>query len=447
VSFDFAIHPKPARKRLQMSKSTLTADHTEATRIATNIHAFLNTPALWDAPPDGYHPRAYQILNVLPRDPNNAGVKSESLAQSLRILGVPARMAGIDPSPTIDRAQKTLDDLTQALKHYQSECTTWKQRAIAAEAQLSRLGRQANKNRAAIEGLTLQDAHAAWVKSLEGDPDYIKNQTNDTGIFVRRFGESTKLTDMAGRENEIQDWLREFKRPDGKVISPSRRRELRRVTLSFLKASGAEMERSLVKRPGARQLRAARGTPKALTGAQAKKVAANFDSRYFEDCFRVQVALGLRPGELITLKRSDFVTVNGVTTLTLSALGNLTLKLGPRTMVVPAPVCKIINERLKSSEIVFVYHAHGKTKDKPWPKAKNFDDKYLKALRAAGKAAGVPFEMDCRVARRTCATTLLLKGVSPKIVADILGDNLQTVLEHYAGYIAGACDPTAAAIN
>lgn len=288
---------------------------------------------------------------------------------------------------------------------------------------------------------TLSAALDAWGKTLGGDPDYVRNQKNDVGIFVKAFGESTKLTDMAGREEDLNKWLRGNKREggtrDGLPISPRRHVELRRVVISFLKASGGEVDAKLIKRPGAVKVREARGNPKALTEAQARKVAENFAEKYYEDCFRVQVALGLRPGELITLKKGDFTEVNGVMSLTLSPLG---------TLIVPQAIRKIIKDRLEVSDIVFPLKSQKvKAAGLPWRKAATFCDLYLKALSAAG--AGVQFPLDCRVARRTCATTLLAAGVAPKIVSDILGHNLQMLLEHYASVLPGQNDPSKAAIR
>lgn len=434
-------------ERVQVLKSTLTDDHDIATKIANNVYAFINTPEAWDTPPEGYHPRAYELLGLTVGDGQNAN----ALSRSLRILAAPARIAGIDPAPALKRAQQELEGLKSALKLAQQVANEWKRKAIAAEGQLAKMGRQANKARANIEGLTLEAALAAWSKTLAGDPDYVRNQKNDVGIFVKTFGESTKLTDMAGREEDLNKWLRGLKREggtrDGLPISPRRHVELRRVVISFLKASGGDIEAKLVKRPGAVKVREARGNPKALTEAQARKVAENFADKYYEDCFRVQIALGLRPGELITLKKDDFTEVNGVMALTLSPLGTLTLKGGPRTIIVPKAIRKIINDRLEKCGIVFPLKSQkSKAAGLPWRKAANFDALYLKALRVAGEAAGVPFPLDCRVARRTCATSLLAAGVAPKIVADILGHNLQMLLEHYASVLPGQNDPSKAAI-
>jgi hypothetical protein len=134
-------------------------------------------------------------------------------------------------------------------------------------------------------------------------------------------------------------------------------------------------------------------------------------------------------------------------TLSLSKLEHLTLKQGTRTIIVPKAVHSIIERRLNAGDILFPYKSKRcKEAGIPWKKAKNFDQLYLRALRAAGAAAKVPFALDCRVGRRTCATILLSKGTAPKVVADILGDNLQTVIEHYGASIPGSNDPSAAAI-
>jgi len=43
--------------------------------------------------------------------------------------------------------------------------------------------------------------------------------------------------------------------------------------------------------------------------------------------------------------------------------------------------------------------------------------------------------LDARIGRKTCATLLLAGGVPPNAVAALLGDNLPTIISHYAGVI------------
>lgn len=271
-------------------------------------------------------------------------------------------------------------------------------------------------------------------------------------MFVRTFGEDTKLTEMAGRESDINEWIRGLKRQggkrDGANISASRQVELRRVVLNLLQESGADVDGKAIKRPSIHKVRSDRGAIRFLTDTQAEAVAKNFADSYFEDCFRIQVAMGLRPDELITLKKADFSESGKMMILTLSKLQHLTLKNKSRSIIVPQKIRPIIARRLKECEIVFPHQSKRcKEVGIPWKNAKHFDKQYLSALRSAGTAANIPFGLDCRIGRRTCATLLLSKNIPPKTVADILGDNLQTVIEHYGASIPGSNDPSAAAIT
>ncbi len=172
--------------------------------------------------------------------------------------------------------------------------------------------------------------------------------------------------------------------------------------------------------------------PKELHPRTLKIWGANTDEQSAEDALKAL-------DDPTLLKRADFD--DKFTTLTLSELEHLTLKEGSRTMKVPTKVKSIVTRRLKTSSIVFPDDT-----GKPWPDPKMFDRRFLVALKAAGNTVKIPFELDCRVARRTCTTILLEAGVPVKAVADILGDDPATILEHYAGVMEGSFDPSAAAI-
>lgn len=429
-----------ADEPVQKSKSTFTDDFNIATRIAKEIHTYINNRDVWGNPPDTHHPRTNELLDIRPSDGD-----AKQLKRDINILAVPAKLAGIDASPTIKRAQKTLGDLQAALTRALQERDEWKRRAVAAEALNAKHGARAVKARAALEGLTLKAAATTWTSKLTGDAEYVNDQTLTANAFVRQFGETTLATDMPGRETEIDEWIRGLKNNRNKPIGAGRRLEIRRVVLKLLRETGVEMDKKAIKRPSKKDVRNDRGAIRWLTRIQARNVAERIQDTYFADCFRVQLALGLRPNELLTLKKADFSEIDGKRSLTLSPLAHLTLKEGSRTIIVPEHIHAILDRRLEASDILFP-HVGGKHDGKPWVKAKLFDRRYVQALRAAGKAAGVPFDLDGRVARRTAATLLLGAGVAPKAVADILGDRLDTVIEHYGAAIPGTNDPSKAAI-
>jgi len=133
--------------------------------------------------------------------------------------------------------------------------------------------------------------------------------------------------------------------------------------------------------------------------------------------------------------------------VTLSPLGSLTLKQGPRTIIVPSTVRTIVGRRLKAGDVIF---PDPSTKA-AWKDPKKYNRSFRTALRAAVPAVNFVLKvkeqitdadaLDCRTGRRTCGSLLLRAGSSIEEVAAILGDNPQTVREHYAAILSSEVDP------
>lgn len=335
------------------------------------------------------------------------------------------------------------------------EVDFWKAECERLQTELRTANKELEKHRkkkfAPGPSKTLEDAATEWKKNFVGkDSDHTKIVGYDLDRFVTHFKPGTVLDQMEGREKEIDVWLRGLmtkarKASEGKPerparpISAGRRAQIRRHVLRFLEDSGVMLERKAVKTVKRKEIRAGRGSIRWLERSQAEKVA-EYLAQPWRDLFRVQVALGLRPDELITLKREDFSEKHDM--VTLSPLEHLTLKQGSRTIKVPEVIRPVIKRRLESAAVLFPDPATGV----PWTNPKYYNRAYLAALKAAGAAAGVPFKMDCRIGRRTCATLLLDAGVSVKHVADILGDDPATIIEHYGAKIQDRLDPSAAAL-
>ena len=461
--------------RQQKLRSSETTDFEIATRIAEEIYRFVNDPEQWQFVPDGLHSRTYALLDVLPgkqqiRNLIQPPKRSDGAKESFKVVDIRKLDPGeidnkavkairaafrnvelivpLSDNDRLERACQKIVDMLEALRKQREE---WKERALVAESRLKKMGYRTLRDTAAIEGLTLETALENWKKRLVGDDDYVTDQGWTAGMFVERFDKTTKVADMAGREREINDWIAGIKHTEGKRegqrIGAGRRQEIRRVVLKFLTDSGLDPDRKAIKRPGKKDVRNDRGAVRWLDKVQATAMANKVEAGYWNDCFRFQLATGLRPDELTTLKRDDFNS--DFSKLTLSPLDHLTLKEGSRTITVPQHVRGIVERRLKKNAILFSFVGERWKKlwGKPWPNAKMFDRKYLAALRAAAKLASIPFTVDCRIARRTCATLLLAAGEPPKAVADYLGDDLQTILEHYAAAMPGSLDPSKAAIE
>jgi len=305
---------------------------------------------------------------------------------------------------------------------------------------------------------TLGDACRLWLANYKGrDGDHTKIIGYDLWRFVDHFdppkpgeehgGDRMEVDELAGRERDIDAWLRgltvkqkkEDKTPP-RPIGAGRRAQIRRAVLRFLEDSGVSVARKAVTSVKKKEVRADRGRIRWLERDQAELVAEKLPSPWC-DLFRVQVALGLRPDELITLKRDDFD--NDLSRVALSPLKHLTLKQGSRQIRVPTAVQKIIKRRLEAGDVLFNEPETGE----PWADPKNYNKQYNAALKKAAAAAGVLTHMDCRIGRRTCASLLLRNGRNVEEVAAILGDDPATIREHYASILPHEVDPTPAALK
>lgn len=270
------------------------------------------------------------------------------------------------------------------------------------------------------------------------DLDSTANQAYDLARFLKHFdpgadgqldGARLEVDEFNGREQDLSEWIQGLMKTNGAPLSGGRRNQIRDVVLKLLEGAGVFIVREKVARAGKRALRAGRGAIRWLERAQAAAVAAALPDPW-SDYFQVQVAMGFRPDELITLKRGDFHG-DDFATVSLSPLNHLTLKLGTRTLKVPSHLRALLERRFDKNELLFPCPETGET----WPSARWYNRCYHRALKAAGVAAGVKFALDCRTARRTAASLWLREGMSVERVAVRLGDNAATVREHYAAIL------------
>jgi len=282
---------------------------------------------------------------------------------------------------------------------------------------------------------SLEKACEEWKAKYQGrDNRHIKNVGWMLDVFVKKFNGDTRLDLLEGQEKEIEAWLRGLKAKAGV------RGQYRRYVLKFLTESGLAIDRKLIPAPKKHEVRRDRKRIEWLDVKQAKLVAEKLPE-YFADCWRVQVALGLRPDELITLKKSD---LRG-NMLTLAPLEHLTLKTGSRTIQVQPKTLKLLKARLESSDIVFPQCVTPRQLEPniPWKSETWFDRRYRTALQTID---GMPFKLDCRTGRRTCGSILLREGHSVEEVAALLGDRIETVKEHYAAILPAEIRAIATAI-
>jgi hypothetical protein len=322
---------------------------------------------------------------------------------------------------------------------------------------------------------TMLAAAQSWIAAYKGrDPDHMQTVRWEVLRFARDMGESSEVDTLYGAEQRIEAWLRglstrERAHAPARPLSAGRRNQIRSIVLRFLEDSGVALERRRVHAARANELRQARGPVRWLSREQAAAMAEALP-HYWSDLFRVQVGLGLRPEELITLQRKNFAERGAV--LTLETLRHLTLKTGTRTILVPPGVREIFERRLRRREIVFP-GAGGR----PWRSARWYAKLFSRALKNAARevetlarehlperearvyalprvdarigrrtCGSLLLRVDARIGRRTCGSLLLRAGKSTEEVAAILGDNPKTVREHYARILSGEVDLSAAEI-
>lgn len=279
---------------------------------------------------------------------------------------------------------------------------------------------------------TLQKAKETFLKNYKGrDASATENIGWDLERFIKAFGPTTTLDKLEGKEREINAWIRgltkEVKQGGERVkvpLSPARRMTIRLYVLKMLEECGATINRKLIDRPGKKETRAARGAIKYLSREQAEQLARKLPQPW-ADMFRVQVAIGLRPDELLTLQRDNFSA--DFATLDLQPMGALTLKTGTRHIPIPATIREIFRERVKEQPVVFPDVDTGKA----WTDPKKFNRMFLKRLRKAAAECGITVAMDGRIGRRTCASLLVAQNISADNIAKLLGNSPEMILEHY----------------
>ena len=284
---------------------------------------------------------------------------------------------------------------------------------------------------------SLKKALDDWKAGYVGrDPDHAYNVACDLQRFVNHFKPETPVDDLDRREKEIDAWLRGLKTKEqkdakGNVVKPARpisagrRQQMRRHVLRFLHDNGLRMDRSKdgVAPVSVKQVRDSRGAIRWLTSEQVAALAGKLEGDW-RDAFELQAAIGLRPSEIPTLKKSDLG--GDSETLTLSPLGLLTLKTGSRTITLSRyPVAQEILKRRAEKHAILFNHDGAAWDLDYWHKC------YSKALKDAATAAGIAMKIDARVPRRTCASLLIRAGKSIEAVAALLGDDPATVREHY----------------
>lgn len=332
---------------------------------------------------------------------------------------------------TIVTMQAEIDRLTSELDRLkrQTEQDARKIRALEGE------------NYAEKSTVTLQEAKNLFMASYtKKDTEHTRNVGWDLDRFVNKFGPSTKMNELEGRENEINAWLHSLKNKKGKHIGDSRLSSIAVYVLKLLRINSVKYDKSKIDLPDKASIESEQplGDIVALTADEASRIIEKLPPM-FADVLKIQVRVGLRPDEFLTLCRKNFESAPDYSVLKLSRLEHLTIKNKKgRTVPIPADIRPILKARAEANEILFPepIGRGGKAKGRPdgvspWRDPKAFDRRFKKALVAAALAANVKKPMDCRIGRRTCASLLGNAGMTADRIAKLLGNSPRMINEHY----------------
>jgi len=318
------------------------------------------------------------------------------------------------------------------------------------EAQGRELEHWRGKKTTKLPSPTLEKARMKFMKAYRAgmlgqkrgkipDADAVKNIEWDLERLCKHFGEQTPADFIEGKEEDFSAWLHGLKNASGKVLSASRRMQIRIYGLMMLEHAGAKPDRKKIARPDMNASNRVNDTTRGnnglinyLTRSEAEKVAAKLNQPW-ADMFRIQLSVGLRPDELLTLHRNNFS--HDLSKLTLAPLVFsdeeekifiLTLKTGSRDVPIPESVRGILKARLKIGDVLFP-DRNGIA----WTRPRQFNRQYRAALARAGSAARLRKKLDARIARRTCASWLMQENVSAEKIAKLLGNSPAMILKHY----------------
>jgi integrase len=371
---------------------------------------FLN-PALWLNPP--------ATMPQLIRDQwlgreNKLMIRGETVRKGSKILTVDKKAVARLQLEN-EALRRRLDEVMARLTLREKELEHWK-------------GKRLHKG----PSLTLQTARDKFMSTFTGRSDRgTKNIADILTRFVSHFGPQIQASKLEGRESDINAWLRGLKvvRKDrvARPIGGSRFNFIRIFVLKMLtETAGIVIDRKRIERVSQKTIKRQRGVIRWVTREQAEKIARALNPPWRE-AWQIQVAIGLRPSELLTLHRKNFNADHSK--LTLEPLEHLSLKTGSRTIPVPVGIRPIVEWRLRTAEdgVLFPDPKTGKL----WVDPILFCLRYVRRLKQAAMAAGITMPMDARIGRRTCASLLIQDNVSAEKVAALLGNSPPMVLSHY----------------
>jgi len=294
---------------------------------------------------------------------------------------------------------------------------------------------------------TLKVALEQWLENYTGHDDHhTQCVRTDLQRFTKQFGEETPVDEIEGLERRIDGWINglkaEWGKRVGKTISAGRRKQLQQRIRRFLADSGVLLNHSAFTKIKGEQVKRDRGAIVWLDREEIAKLIKHLEQPW-KDAFSLQIETGLRPEELGTLRKGNFD--DKFTKLTLSPAAPFELKTGSRTIHltgISKHTRAMLKKQFEQNEILIP-----QTTGEAWVTEEWFYRSFNRALKAAGKKAGLPNTkpLDCRTGRRTFGS-LVLRGdgwqkMNEIELAQIMGNSPRTIRLHYAALLDGEVKP------
>ena len=213
-------------------------------------------------------------------------------------------------SGSVERGQETLEITPEKVIAQQSIIEMLKRQLEVFQQRCEQQGRELETLRGdhyqPVKCLTLGEARDKVLQSIgTKDSNHVKHVKQDLGRFVAQFGATTRVDTFRGAEFRINTWLQSLRKRNGQPLGPNARQYFRIYILKLLKTGGARIDDSKITPITKKELASKRQKIRWLTNAQAQAVLENLPQPY-ADAFKIQVRIGLRPFELLTLQRSNF---------------------------------------------------------------------------------------------------------------------------------------------
>lgn len=258
----------------------------------------------------------------------------------------------------------------------------------------------------------LKDSFRQHLARSGYSPSSVINYTKGLGIFLKMVHPQDPL------ELGLEDINYFFSTLPGlEDISPSYLNHLISAVKLFYKLIGKRTaEECRFSRPSILRKR-----PQVLNRDEIKNMILLSSGKKRKLILKLFYGTGLRPGEVVKIKRSDLNIAKGI--LKIDSPSNL--QKAKRRIEIPENLRPDLDTYLKEyNPIVFLFE--GRSEGQP------IGQRSLELMvKEAGKVAGVPFSVTCMVIRHSFAVHLIEAGINIHYLKEILGLRSTVSVNHY----------------